>query len=517
MVTPSTQRYYRAPCPGCGAPVEFRSAQSTHAVCGYCQTTVVRNGDVLERLGRMAEVFDDHSPLQLMASGRIKINGKDIPFTLIGRLQLQSANGTWTEWNAFLDDGSTATLGEDNGAYVFTRPLLAPGSADGSAATPPPKSPIAPDAASLRVGANVSVLTTTYTVTSVGSVTVVSAQGELPKLPPVGQAFEAAELRSARGEVLSLDYSTQPPRMEQGISVRLEDLHLTGLKGESAKEEKGRQFNCPHCGAPVQVQLATSKSVTCGSCKSILSLESGVGAELVSAEQDEPVRLLIPLGTVGTLQGVPWQVVGFQHRMGVAPGDDEHFGWSEYLLFHQKRGFSFLVDSEEGWSLVRPTTGAPQMAGNGQSATYMGTRYTLKYAYTAETTYVQGEFYWPVQRGQKTSNRDFASAKGLLSLEQTPTEVTWSSGDKLNSDTVATAFGLQDKKALLKRSDPGPVSLGGGISFGTLVVGFVILLILLSIIQSCTECDPAKENCNRSGYRSGGGSYGGYSSGGWHK
>ena len=34
-------------CPGCGAPVEFRSAQSTHAVCAYCRSTVVRDGDVL--------------------------------------------------------------------------------------------------------------------------------------------------------------------------------------------------------------------------------------------------------------------------------------------------------------------------------------------------------------------------------------------------------------------------------------------------------------------------------------
>ena len=33
---------------------------------------------------------------------------------------------------------------------------------------------------------------------------------------------------------------------------------------------------------------------------------------------------LIALGSVGQLQGVHWQVVGFQHRMGVAAGDDEH-------------------------------------------------------------------------------------------------------------------------------------------------------------------------------------------------
>ena len=121
--TQPTQRYYRAPCPGCGAPVEFKSAQSTHAVCGYCQSTVVRSGEVLTRLGKMAELFDDHSPLQLMASGRIQQGGKDVPFTLIGRLQYKGDAGVWTEWAAFLNDGTLATLGEDNGAYVFTRPI----------------------------------------------------------------------------------------------------------------------------------------------------------------------------------------------------------------------------------------------------------------------------------------------------------------------------------------------------------------------------------------------------------
>jgi hypothetical protein len=123
MATDPTQRAYRAPCPGCGAPVEFKSAQSTHAVCGYCQSTVVRSGEVLTRLGKMAELFDDHSPLQLMASGRITLDGKEQPFTLIGRLQFKSDAGVWTEWVAFLEDGSTASLGEDNGAYVFTRKI----------------------------------------------------------------------------------------------------------------------------------------------------------------------------------------------------------------------------------------------------------------------------------------------------------------------------------------------------------------------------------------------------------
>ena len=331
MATDATQRAYRAPCPGCGAPVEFKSAQSTHAVCGYCQSTVVRSGDVLTRLGKMAELFDDHSPLQLFASGRITLDGKEQPFTLIGRLQFKSDAGVWTEWVAFLEDGSTASLGEDNGAYVFTR-KIDPGRE-------------LPEASRFRLGATTAINGKSYSVAYSGSAQLVSAQGELPQLPPLGQPFDMVELRSADGEVLSIDYGHTPPSVERGRSVLLEDLKLQGLKDESAKEEKGRQFNCPHCGAPVQVQLSTTKSLTCGSCNSLIDLNSGVGGELRAAVQDEPVQPLIPLGSKGQLQGVHWQVVGFQHRMGVEPGDDEHFGWSEYLLYNQKRGFAFLVDS----------------------------------------------------------------------------------------------------------------------------------------------------------------------------
>jgi len=496
MATDPTQRYYRAPCPGCGAPVEFKSAQSTHAVCGFCQSTVVRSGDVLQRLGKMAELFDDHSPLQLMASGRITLDGKEHPFTLIGRLQYKNEAGVWTEWIAFLQDGTMASLGEDNGSYVFTRPMD-PGRE-------------LPEASRFRVGSTTAINGKPYSVAFSGQASLISAQGELPKLPPLGHPFNMVELRSEDGEVVSIDYSDQPPHLERGRSVLLEDLQLQGLKDESAKDEKGRQFNCPHCGAPVQVQLSTTKSITCGSCASIIDLSSGVGGELRSAEQDEPVRPIIPLGSKGQLQGVHWQVVGFQHRMGVEPGDDEHFGWSEYLLYNQKRGFAFLVDAEDGWSMVRPTTGAPQMAANGRTAKYMGSTYQLKYTYEAETTYVLGEFYWQVERGQKTSNRDFASAKGLLSMEQSKNELTWSAGDKLASDTVVKAFKLDDKKDLLQRDDPGPFVAAKGLGCGTLILIAVVLIILLVLLSNCSGSPGG-------GYRSSSGSFGGFSTGGGHK
>ncbi|WP_295951808.1 DUF4178 domain-containing protein [Rhodoferax sp.] len=499
MATPSPQRAYRAPCPGCGAPVDFLSAQSTHAVCAYCQSTVVRSGETLARIGKMAELFDDHSPLQLQASGTWKAQ----VFTLVGRLQYKYAEGTWTEWHAVRADGSSAFLSEDNGSYVFTTPLLAERAV--------------PMAEQFRVGATTAINGKTFSVASNQTVSLTSAQGELPHLPALGEPFAMVELRSAAGEVLSVDYGTRPPSLSIGTAVLLEDLQLVGLRAESVKDEKGRQFDCPSCGAPVTVQLASSKSITCGSCHSLIDLTSGIGGELRHATQDEPVQPLIPLGQTGKLQGVNWQVVGFQHRMGSVPGDDEQFGWEEYLLFNAKHGFLFLVDSTEGWSLVKPATGAPEMTGNGQSATYLGSRYQLKESYSAETSYVLGEFYWQVQRGQKTSNRDFTSGKSLLSMEQSAQEVTWSVGSQIDSALVATAFKLEGKKDLLQRSDASPLGIGiAGIAPKTVLWIIVVVVLLVIVFSARNDCDTNVENC-RSSTRTSGGSYGGFSSGGGHK
>ena len=485
-------------------------------MCGYCQSTVVRSGDKLARIGKMAELFDDHSPLQLQASGVWNRGGVKTAFTLVGRLQYKYGEGTWTEWHAVLVDGTSAYLSEDNGSYVFTTPLAAQLDV--------------PEAAGFQLGKSMRLNGRAFSVAANQTVSLISAQGELPHLPKLGEPFVVVELRSeggglgigsgagvgaGAGEVLSIDYGTTPPTMSMGAAVLLEDLQLTGLKDESAKEEKGRQFACPNCGSSVQVTLDLSKSITCTSCNSLIDISGGIGGELKHALQDEPVRPLIKLGSTGQLQGVQWQVVGFQHRMGTDPSDpSEQFGWSEYLLYNQQRGFTFLVDSTEGWSIVKPTTGAPVMVANGSSASYLGQRYQLKENYRAETSYVAGEFYWQVKRGQTSENRDFVSGKSMLSMEKTPTELTWSVGNQIDSETVAKAFKLEDSKDLLKRADASPASVLKGVGCGTIIILIVIVLIFLFLISRCT---PTTGSGYSSGARTSGGSFGGSSGGGGHK
>ncbi|MCG2594680.1 DUF4178 domain-containing protein [Ramlibacter sp. XY19] len=497
------QRTYVAPCPGCGAPVEFRSAQSAFAVCSYCRSTVVRDGETLSRIGKMAEVFEDFSPLQLMARGRWQ--GRD--FTLVGRLQYRGASGAWTEWHALFADGSSAWLAEDNGAYVMAVPA--------SAGRP------LPQPQQLRLDATTAIDGHPYKVSSNEQVALVSAQGELPKLPPLDQPFAMVELRSADNEVLAIDYGSTPPALSRGRPVALEELLLTGLREDGGKALQGRSFACPNCGATVEVQFGNSKSITCRACNTLIDLQQGVGGELAHALQDEPVQPLIPLGSVGQLQGVQWQVVGYQHRLGTEPDDpDEHFGWDEYLLYNAKRGFTFLVDSTEGWSLVKPATGAPTVSSGRKQATYLGTTYDLKYSYKAQTTYVAGEFYWPVVRGQTSLNRDYAKGQGLLAMEETPTEVTWSVGSQVAADAVAKAFGLEAKKDLLQRGDSGPTtpkSSGTGCGCATIVLVILVILILLALLKACEDDDRnSGSGYSTSSPRSSTGTWGG-GGGGSHK
>jgi endogenous inhibitor of DNA gyrase (YacG/DUF329 family) len=492
----SPQRSYQAPCPGCGAPVQFVCAQSTHAVCAYCQSTVVRQGDKLARLGKMAELFNDHSLLQIGVTGQYQQQN----FTLLGRLQYQYSEGTWTEWHALLQNGSSAFLSEDHGAYVMTRPLT--------------MGRDIPPADRLRLGAKTAINGKRFTVTSNQQVALLAAQGELPYMPPLGTPHAMVELRSDDGEVLSIDYGTAAPRLCLGKAVSLEALSLQGLRDDATQHEKGRQFDCPHCGAPVTMQLESSKSLTCAACNSLIDLTQGIGKELRHALQDEPVKPLIALGSTATYLGASWQVVGFQHRMGVDASDpDEQFGWEEYLLYNTKRGFTFLVDSVDGWSMVKPATGAPSLSPAKQTATYLGMTYQRIARYTAETNYVAGEFYWQVQRGQKTENTDYANGKNLLNREQSRQEITWSVGSKLESDKVAKMFKMEGSKELLQRADASPFT-ASSTSWQSTLIMIVVFLLFWSWL-SAEECDPKVENCANA--RTSGATYGGYSSGGWHK
>ncbi len=536
----SPQRGYRAACPNCGAPVEFRSAASAFAVCSYCRSTIVRDGAALRRIGQSAELFDDHSPLQLGAAGRYQ----GAPFTLVGRLQYRYAEGTWNEWHALFDNGpdgqKSGWLSEDNGRYVFAfdAPL------DGAAPAP----------STLRAGQPVEVAGQTWSVASVSAAKLIAAQGELPYKPNLERGFVVADLRSTRDEVGTLDYSdAAAPKWAIGRSVAISELAMTGLAEVSEKTLQARGVECPSCGTALAIQLSTTQSIVCPNCHAVVDVSQGVGGDLKHYAQAHGSEPQIPLGSVGTLvlslapgekKALPWQVVGYAERCEVDTREDDQSFWREYLLYHRTEGFAFIVDAQDGWSWTAPITGVPERAGNGVK--HQGVVYRKLYDYTGMATYVLGEFYWKLERDARTYNTDYVGTGSFssrrLNRERTGSEregegvqeIVWSAGETLSADAVMKAFKLAPAQSAALRRDVTPTS-GNAASLLARVFFWVFVVVVLLMMFRCNggsgECDSLRatygeasteyQNCLRSarsgGGRIGGGSWGGWSSGGSHK
>lgn len=513
---------------------------------------MLRDGETLRRIGVSAELFDDHTPLQVHARGK----HQGVSFTIVGRLQYAYADGTWNEWHVLFDgtgaDGSlkSAWLSEDNGAYVLSFDLPTP--------------PDLPTPQELHAGMRRVLGSNVWSVASVVQAKLLAAEGELPRPPLIGIEFTVADLRNTAGEVGTLDYANQStPSWSIGRSVALSSLALSGLRETSEKTlQGGRTVPCPSCGASLAPTLSTTQSMSCPQCRAVVDLTTTAGAVGVdlryyAQNNSGPGGLdpQIPLGRTGRLslgdgEAVDWQVVGYMERCDLpAPGDDEEEQtyWREYLLYNRTAGFAFLVDAEDGWSWVRPMTGVPEVSG--RSATWQDRSFKQKYRYRAKVTWVQGEFYWQVRRDEQADVTDYdGPGGGKLSREETsqltgakdaagrwPSEVVWSMGQAIDASAVAKAFQLAADSAGALSRDSSPMSgltgkSGSGLSQGVIILLVVIVVVVLMAQCSDDDCDDTKasfgeasaeyQQCLRNqrssgGFRSsGGGSFGGFSSGG---
>lgn len=571
-----TQRSYSAACPNCGAPVEFKSAASRLAVCGFCRSSLSRDGETLARIGQMAELFDDHSPLQLGVQGRVPDNisfNRIIAhaaraaanadgaagivkgsaehlapltggFSLVGRLQYRYADGVWNEWHLLFDAGQRAWLSEDNGSYALSCDI---GERVGL-----------PNPEKLQAGQTFRLDGRPYQIASVTQAQLIAAAGELPYAAPLNQPFWLVEARSADGTIATLDYSATPvtanpasataalrARIYLGIAAPLAALTLSGLKEPGGKTLKASGLSCPNCGTAVEVKLPNSKSVTCGSCASVVDLTQTADGKPAFTQQSQRYQSPIPLGTVGKVDGIDWQAVGFARRSGV-DNEGERFSWGEVLLYNRIEGFAFVVVASDAVSLVRPVQDVPSGPA-WTSVRYRDRQYSGEPNYQSVVDYVEGEFYWQVRIGQPMRNVDYRSGDLVLSREESLSkdarEVVWSHGKTYPPAELAKAFGLPDISQLpfgggsgrinpdqltdgsLAGSSPGAAGslAGGGLgtaasaanaapTSGSVAIWIIIFLVIVMIVIFISMADRG------GGYGGGGysGSGRGYS-GGSHK
>ncbi|MDE2441021.1 MAG: DUF4178 domain-containing protein [Betaproteobacteria bacterium] len=415
-------------CPSCGAPVVFQSASSIFAVCAYCQSTLVRHDQSLEDIGKMAALVEDRSPLQLGAEGSYQ----GIHFALIGRIQLKYSQGTWNEWHLLFDDLRTGWLSEAGGEYVLTFVC-------------PTQEPL-PDFEALRIGQRLQVASQVWTVSNLERAECIAGQGELPFKVGAGYPVPAADLRSDQA-FATLDYSETPPWLFVGEAVNFKTLKMVGLREGMAVPSatvQAQVFRCPSCGAPMSARSADILAVGCITCGAVIDTSDANRRVLTTAlgMARDMVDPRLPLGSKGSLDGQPAEVIGFLVKRCKIEGIA--YDWSEYLLTGENGTYRWLTEYNGHWNVVDvlsrpPTSGIIEVASiryNGELFKHFST------TPIAEVVQVTGEFTWRVRRGETNRVADYVAPPRMLSRETNETDLTWSLGTYIEPAIMADAFKL---------------------------------------------------------------------------
>lgn len=420
-----------AHCPSCGAPVVFKSAASVYAVCEFCRSTLLRDGESLKNLGRMADLMDDPSLIRIGTEGKYQ----GVHFGVIGRIQLKYELGMWNEWYLLFDDGRNAWLSEAGGEYVLSRQLSSEGEL--------------PSFKSLSPEAHVAIDGQRFTVTNLTTARCIAGQGELPFKVASGYDVNTADLRDGQ-KFATIDYSESPPLLFLGEPVKFDALALSNLNESPAESfstaDAGRRlkveaFSCPNCAAPLTIHSIAIKSIGCPGCGTLLGVENDKVQQLSKAAQKLRIQPWLPLGSKGRLADVDWEAIGFMQRFSRAGG--EKYFWREYLLFNAKEGFAWLTEYDGHWNFVRTLSSPPTVPQQSRRLIrYAQTRFEHFSLAQAEVDYVLGEFYWRVRVGETCSVDDFICPPRMLSREVTKNEVTWSEGVYTEANLIRQAFGV---------------------------------------------------------------------------
>lgn len=199
-------------CPNCGAQIRFRWSSAIQTTCEYCKSILVRHDVNLTKVGQVADLPLDISPIQIGVEGIYR----DLGFQVIGRIVYSHDIGAWNEWHLLFSNGSSGWLSDAQAEYAVS--FLAA-----------PESPL-PGPHEIQRGWAYTHQGVPLSVTALTEANYEGVEGELPFQYWDKERCRFADLRSHDGRFATIDYTETPPLLFVGEFVEFESLRLKNLK-----------------------------------------------------------------------------------------------------------------------------------------------------------------------------------------------------------------------------------------------------------------------------------------------
>jgi hypothetical protein len=190
----------------------FRWSSAVQTTCEFCHSILVRTDVDLKKVGEVADLPADASPIQIGTEGVYQNKG----FVVIGRILYEYEQGGWNEWHLVFNDGTSGWLSDAQLEYDVSTLAQAPG-------------PL-PAENELTAGREFAWNGQRYRITSVTKARYKGVQGELPFEYWDKSDLWFADLRTSGGEFATIDYSEEPPLLFLGRAVEFDDLHFKNLR-----------------------------------------------------------------------------------------------------------------------------------------------------------------------------------------------------------------------------------------------------------------------------------------------
>src|SRR5260370_21406199 len=103
-------------CANCGAKIVFRWSSSVQTVCEFCKSILVRTDVDLKKVGQVADLPPDSSPIQINSEGKYRNKA----FVVVGRILYEYDHCGWNEWHVMMNDGTSAWLSDAQSEYALS-------------------------------------------------------------------------------------------------------------------------------------------------------------------------------------------------------------------------------------------------------------------------------------------------------------------------------------------------------------------------------------------------------------